>query len=62
VGVPITAHGSDFLQAVIGKLKTLPPDQTNRIVAAGNRPFHRKATADGSTQPTMLPLKPGELP
>jgi hypothetical protein len=39
VGVPITAHGSDFLQAVIGKLKTLPPDQTNRIVAAGNRPI-----------------------
>jgi len=44
-GMPMTAHGAGFLQVIIGKLKTLLLDQTNRIIAAASRPIHRKAVA-----------------
>jgi hypothetical protein len=36
VGVRLTTYGAASLQAIIGKLKMLPPDQPNRIIAAGS--------------------------
>jgi hypothetical protein len=40
----MTTHGADF-HAIVGNLKTLPPDQPNRIIAAGSqRLIHWKVT------------------
>jgi hypothetical protein len=61
VGVPVTAHGSDFLQAVIGKLKTLPSDEPDRC---GRQPANFTGRLLLMARPNLpcSRFKPGELP